>query len=217
MKTLTRFLPVGLMLIVVPVSNGQQTYWDGNGQVYRPRDYQDQYRDTRPWWAGPSAQPAESYRQHAYRPDYWGRNGHDSRRAQEGLTPVHQFVLPENGSTVFTIQPEKEDQFILQRHYVYDGVPFYVLSRKEPGTAPLHRFYAYGVRHFYGTRPDLGERNDGWWEGTLGYIYTQPQTNTVALHAWFNAALGSYHYSTRQANLPPPDEYLGVVGYVIRP
>jgi hypothetical protein len=98
---------------------------------------------------------------------------------------------------------------------VYDGVPFYVLRQQAPGTVPLHRFYAYGVRHFYGTRRDLGERNDGWWEMTLGYIYTQRQANTVALHAWFNPASGAYLYSTRPANFPPPHEYLGVIGYVI--
>ncbi len=216
MKTLTRIFPLGLLLMVLPAASGQQLYRSDNGGAYRSRDNVDQYRDDRPWWAGPPARP-EPYQQRSYRPDY-GASGYGARsESRQGMKPVHRFVHPESGSLVFSTQPEQEEQFTLHRHYVYEGVAFNVLSHNAPGTVPLHRFYAYGTRHFYGTSADLAERNGGWFEQTLGYIYAQSQSNTMPLHAWFDGSSQSYHYSTRRVNVPPHHEYLGVVGYVLRP
>jgi hypothetical protein len=199
MFTLKTYLaPLALVLAASPLVGQDRYTWPS-----RPR-YDDYYQG----------------RQYGQRYDYGPRHGYlpEYPVVQRGdLIGVHQFFQPSTGDHLLSANPQIENQYALLG-YVPEGVRFYLSLTSQQGMVPLYRYVDWRGTHFYSTSRRAGSQFGGRVEGVLGYLYSERQPGTVALHAWFDPYTGQHAYTTdAEPGMEQNFEYLGVLGHTMSP
>lgn len=70
--------------------------------------------------------------------------------------------------------------------------------------------------HYYTTDPKDMSDSGYRFEGITEYLYPEKFAHTIALHHWFNAALGDNFYTVDEPHPPSTDgyDYKDIVGYI---
>ncbi len=104
--------------------------------------------------------------------------------------------------------------------YEYKRITAHVLTKRLPGTIPLHRYYSVAEKnHFYTTNvKKYGKRKNGYkYERIQCYVFPTKQGQTVPLFCFYSAKNGDHYYTIskyRAMELEKDYLFKGIVGYV---
>ena len=130
---------------------------------------------------GPVSEVADAY-QRDVKPSSVAGSALSARR---GPVPVYRFRSEHYGADFLTVDESEKREVLDNPWWRPAGVAYRAFSRPEPGTKPLHRFYAKELRcHFFTINPRELEtlRGSGvpWiYEGVSHHVYPAERTGTV--------------------------------------